>query len=66
MLGNIKHKYITVGQTGGLEFRVGDIANNIWKRLFTGTVPVNKEHLPGTVHVNKKHPRRYIKKNNVF
>ena len=25
------------------------------KRLFTGTVPVNKEHLTGTVPVNKEH-----------
>ena len=25
------------------------------KRLFTGTVPVNKKHLTGTVPVNKKH-----------
>ena len=24
-------------------------------RLFTGTVPVNKEHLTGTVPVNKEH-----------
>ena len=28
---------------------------NIRKRLFTGTVPVNKEHLAGTVPVNKEH-----------
>ena len=27
---------------------------NKWKKLFTGTVPVNKEHLTGTVPVNKK------------
>ena len=26
-----------------------------WKRLFTGTLPVNKKHLTGTVPVNKKH-----------
>ena len=26
-----------------------------WKRLFTGKVPVNKEHLRGTVPVNKEH-----------
>ena len=26
-----------------------------WKRLFTGRVPVNKEHLTGTVPVNKEH-----------
>ena len=25
------------------------------KRLFTGTVPVNKKHLTGTVPLNKKH-----------
>ena len=45
----------------------------LWKRLFTGpvavnkehltgTVPVNKEHITGTVHLNKKTPHRYIKK----
>ena len=28
-------------------------ANFIWKRLFTGTVPVNKAYLTGTVSVNK-------------
>ena len=26
-----------------------------WERLFTGTVPVNKDHLTGTVPVNKEH-----------
>ena len=26
-----------------------------WKRLFTGTVPVNKKYLTGTVPVNKKY-----------
>ena len=26
----------------------------LWKRLFTGTVPVNKVHLTGTVPVNKE------------
>ena len=25
------------------------------ERLFTGTLPVNKEHLTGTVPVNKEH-----------
>ena len=29
--------------------------NLLRKRLFTGTVPVNKEHLTGTVPVNKEH-----------
>ena len=28
---------------------------HLWKRLFTGTVPVNKEYLTGTVPVNKEH-----------
>ena len=27
--------------------------NLFWKRLFTGTVPVNKAYLTGTVPVNK-------------
>ena len=27
----------------------------IWKRLSTGTVPVNKKHLTGTVPANKEH-----------
>ena len=31
------------------------IINLIRKRLFTGTVPVNKEHLTGTAPVNKEH-----------
>ena len=31
------------------------ISNYLWKRLFTGIVPVNQEHLTGTVPVNKEH-----------
>ena len=40
--------------------------NLFWKRLFTGTVPVNKAYLTGTVPVNKAYLTGTVPVNKVY
>ena len=50
------------------ENKIIDLENKfpIWKRLFTGTVPVNKAYLTGTVPVNKAYLTGTVPVNKVY